>query len=324
MIDLTLLIGGLACLYFGSEWLLRGALSLSARFNLAPMAAGMVLLGLGTSAPELAVSLDAALAGRGDLAVGNIVGSNIVNFALVLGLAAAACRIPTMSASAARDMLGLGVLTALMLAFMHDQHLTRLEGGVLLVGVCTVLWSAVRRSHPSATGTAPASVTTANQAVGVEADAPVKDDAMRVQRQTGLLLAGIAVLIAGAEMTVYGAVGLARLFGIAETTIALTVTALGTGLPEIAATLAAMARRQSGLALGNVIGSNLVNIGLVLGISAMAAPLHAPGIGTGPLTTLAVLTALVLGIVALCRYLERWMGFALLSASGAYQATLFG
>ena len=318
MIDLCMLLAGLACLYFGSEWLLRGALAMSQRYQLAPIATGMVLLGLGTSAPELAVSLDAALSHHGDMAVGNIVGSNIVNFALVLGLAAAACRIPTMTQTALRDMLSLGVLTALMLAFMHDQHLSRLEGSVLFLGVAYVLWAAVRR--PASTEADDDKIAGDASTTSVGPDGGTS----QLRRQIGLLIAGIAVLVVGAELTVAGGIGLARTFNIEEATIALTVTAIGTGLPEIAATLAAMARRQTGLALGNVIGSNLVNIGLVLGVSALAMPLDAEGIGFGPMAALAILTALVLGVMALCRYVQRRMGFALLSAFGAYQVALFG
>ena len=317
-----MLLGGLACLYFGSEWLLRGALAISQRFNLAPVATGMVLLGLGTSAPELAVSLDAALAHHGDMAVGNIVGSNIVNFALVLGLAAAACRIPTMMQSAQREMLSVAVLTALMLTFMYDQQLSRIEGAVLFVGVVYALWSAVRRPVGTVREASPRNQTN-DATVDTRLEEQVDAQSGRLHQHLGIVLAGITVLVVGAELTVDGAIGLARAFDVREATIALTVTAVGTGLPEIAATLAAIARRQTGLALGNIIGSNLVNIGLVLGVSAMAMPLEAPGIGPAPLATLAVLTTVVLGVMALCRYVQRWMGVALLSAFGAYQVALF-
>jgi cation:H+ antiporter len=304
--DIVSLLGGLVALYFGGEFLLRGAMGAGERLNFTPIATGLVLVALGTSAPELAVSLDAALTGHGDMAVGNVIGSNIVNIALVLGIAASVRHIPTPRSATAAYTVALAFLTALTVWFLNDARVSANEGFVLLGALALTLFRSLRNASAGDSGE--------------ESDAPARSP-MRRHALEGLV--GITLLVVGAELAVTGGIGVARLVGVSEAVIALTITAIGTGLPEIAATVVALTRGMSGVALGNVIGSNLINIGLVLGLSAVIAPLHAPGVGTTPLVVLVALTIVLTVIVLIGQGVRRWVGFALLSSFGLYNLSLF-
>ncbi|MGK0171619.1 MAG: cation:H+ antiporter [Gammaproteobacteria bacterium] len=313
MIDSILLAVGLVGLYFGGDLLLRGALALGGRFSMPPVVIGLVIVGLGTSAPELAVSLDAALNGYGDMAVGNVVGSNIVNIALVLGLAASCRYLRAPRSLRQRDLPTLALLTALAVYVSHDQFVSRIEG-LLLLAIMTVALLRVLRQEIKFTPVPLAGTSTDSSGQSLEAS---------TMRSVGWLGLGVVLLLAGAEATVTGAVGLAKAFGVSEAIIALTVTSIGTGLPEIAATVVAIKRNQMGLALGNVVGSNMINIGLVLGLSAVVAPLSAGGITALPLFAMMALTVALVLLAWWREGLSRWTGIAFLSTFGIYNGLLF-
>lgn len=301
--------GGCIGLYFGGDLLLKGATSIGRKLGWSAAIIGFVLISLGTSAPELFVSAGAAWQGYGDVAAGNVVGSNIVNIAIVLGLGALI--MPLVINRSIRVyqlplMLGLTVAGGL---FLVDGSLGRMEGLLLLLGAMGSIWWAMRVDG----------VATLEETLG--------ETVMHAETQSALLssvyvLAGILLLLAGAEGLIWGGVGLAAVFGVPEAVVALTVTSIGTGLPEITATVLAVARRDTDMAVGNVVGSNLLNIGLVLGVSGLIAPISSEGVGLMPLCVMLILSVLLVGLAWRPGYVARWMGGSLLTAFVAYTALL--
>ncbi len=297
--------GGCIGLYL----LLKGATSIGRKLGWSAAIIGFVLISLGTSAPELFVSAGAAWQGYGDVAAGNVVGSNIVNIAIVLGLGALI--MPLVINRSIRVyqlplMLGLTVAGGL---FLVDGSLGRMEGLLLLLGAMGSIWWAMRVDG----------VATLEETLG--------ETVMHAETQSALLssvyvLAGILLLLAGAEGLIWGGVGLAAVFGVPEAVVALTVTSIGTGLPEITATVLAVARRDTDMAVGNVVGSNLLNIGLVLGVSGLIAPISSEGVGLMPLCVMLILSVLLVGLAWRPGYVARWMGGSLLTAFVAYTALL--
>ncbi len=198
-------------------------------------------------------------------------------------------------------------LTFLAVLWLADGFVSRIEGLVLFVAVLAYLGYTLsaRREHyalqPQRGATPPCTL-----------------------RAIGQTVIGVTLLMLGADWLVAGGVGLARAFNVAESTIALTVTAVGTGIPEIAATLVAVAKGNYALGLGNIVGSNLLNLGLALGIAALAAPFSTPGLGWFSLSMMAILTLAIWVIVKIQRMVTRWVGAALLMVFGVYQVTLLG
>ncbi len=301
--------GGCIGLYFGGDLLLKGAMSIGRNLGWSAAIIGFVLISLGTSAPELFVSAGAAWQGYGDVAAGNVVGSNIVNIAIVLGLGALIMPLAINRSIRVYQlplMLGLTVAGAL---FLVDGYLGRIEGFLLLLGAMVSIWWAMRVDG----------VATLEETLG--------EEVMHAETQSTLLssvyvLAGILLLLAGAEGLIWGGIGLAAAFGVPDAVVALTVTSIGTGLPEITATVLAVARRDTDMAVGNVVGSNLLNIGLVLGVSGLIAPISSEGVGLMPLCVMLTLSLLLIGLAWRPGYVARWMGGSLLMVFVAYTALL--
>ena len=267
----------------------------------------LIILAFGTSTPELAVSVDAAIQGHGDIAVGSVIGSNIVNIAFVLGATAVFRCLPTSAALAHRDLPYLVFLTGLSVLLLHDLQLSRIEGLILCLSLLLILWQTVYHYRGR------------NKQPNDSCPAVVPSTAWRC---VGLSVIGVLLLVVGAEVLVASSIGLATMLGVSESIIALTVTAVGTGIPEIAVTFLAVARGQHAMALGNVVGSNLMNLGFVLSLSAMASPLTASGLGWLPLMTLLALRVGLWWLVLATRGLSRWVGVSLLSAFGLYNVAL--
>ncbi len=301
--------GGCIGLYFGGDLLLKGATSIGRKLGWSAAIIGFVLISLGTSAPELFVSAGAAWQGYGNVAAGNVVGSNIVNIAIVLGLGALIMPLAINRSIRVYQlplMLGLTVAGA---AFLVDGHLGRMEGLLLLLGAMVSIWWAMRVDG----------VATLEETLG--------EAVMHAETHSALLssvyvLGGILLLLAGAEGLIWGGVGLAEFFGVPDAVVALTVTSIGTGLPEITATVLAVARRDTDMAVGNVVGSNLLNIGLVLGASGFIAPINSEGVGLMPLCVMLVLSLLLVGLAWRPGYVARWVGGSLLMVFVAYTALL--
>lgn len=278
--DIVFVATGLALLLLGGHWLVQSGVALAHHLRLPGVVVGAVILGFGTSLPELLTSVFAALSGAPGIAVGNVMGSNIANILLILAVAVLIAPIAARTAPRS-DLLALLAVTGLGLVVMWPgQSLGRLAGlGLIALLVGYVIWSV--RKDPDA--------------VQFE-----QVDLTRL-KALGLLAVGFAGLLGGASLLVEGATNLARAAGIRETVIGLTLVAIGTSLPELVTSIIAARRGQSGLALGNVLGSNVFNILAVLGGTALIAPFAVPVTLSG--VDLAVFAGAALGLVALL-----WVG----------------
>jgi len=257
--DFIYLLAGLALLYFGGEALISGSLRIAHRFKISPFVIGATVMGFGTSSPELAVSILASFRGKAEVAVGNVIGSNIANVGLVLGLTALIIPLTIAPRRLKSEAPPLLIATFLILFLAWDFTLSRWEGALLLTGLVVYTWKTLKSDEAS--------------------DIELEEDfslfaGKGMGYQIGLTLAGLALLIVGAELMVRGAVNIARGVGISEWFIGISIVALGTSLPEIVSSLLSARRGHGELALGNIFGSNIFNIFMVLGASAALHPLN--------------------------------------------------
>lgn len=298
---------GCALLYKGGDWLLDGVTALGARAGLSKAIIGLCLVSLGTSAPELFVSVASALQSHGALAAGNVVGSNIINSAVVLGIAASVV-VLNVERVLQKQLLSMLAVSVLAVVILGDSHVSRAEGLILLLTVVISFLFAFRSQGK------------------VVANADLKPsehrDTPTMSRSLMLTVAGILTLLVGAETLIWGGLELASQFSVPEAVVALTVTAIGTSLPEIAATVVAVVRREASLAVGNVVGSNLLNVGLVLGMSALAMPLDNVDLGVFSLGYFILLAVLLTGFGMLHRQYPRWFGMSILASYGIYVGAL--
>ncbi len=258
-------LGGLLLLVGGAELLVRGASRLAMAWGISPLVVGLTVVAFGTSAPELAISVRAALAGQGAMAIGNVVGSNIFNVLFILGMAALMSPLVVAERVVRLEVPLTVALSALVLWFARDGRLDTVEGGVLLAGLAGyVVFSVVQSRRASAVSM---TVDDGDSAAPRSADVPTS-----WIRNTALSLAGLAMLALGANWLVAAAVTAAEFFGVSELVIGLTIVAAGTGLPELVTSVIASLRGQRDIAVGNVIGSNLFNLMGVLGAASVAAP----------------------------------------------------
>ena len=301
---------GLLLLYLGGEALVRGACSLALRLRISPLVVGLTVVAFGTSAPELAVSLEASLGGVGDIALGNVIGSNIANIALILGVTALV-RVTRVEARILRIDAPLMVLASLVLVVMLvDGGLSRLEGGFLVVGLAAwVGFTAVAARRES-------------QAVRQEFSMGVPHSVSRIAIAVVFVFGGIGALAVGGQLLIDAAVAIAASAGVSQAVIGLTVVAVGTSLPEFAASVVAAIRGHGDIAVGNVVGSNLFNVLGILGIATLVTPL---GRGAIDWITLGVFVGVAVLIVPLLytqRQLSRVEGAGLLLVYAAYVAWL--
>jgi cation:H+ antiporter len=302
-----LLAGGLL-LYGGGEVLVRSAAQLGLRLGMSPLVVGLTVVAFGTSSPELAVSVGAAMTGVGDVAVGNVVGSNICNIALILGLCSAIRPIHVHMQLLRFDVpvaIGVAALACVLLA---DATLGRIEGIALVAGlllyVCVLLVFARRETAP----------------ITAEFAAEQSDHAHSVALLAAGIAAGLGLLVLGGDWFVDGAVALARGLGIGEALIALTIVAIGTSTPELATSLIATLRGHGDMAVGNIVGSNIFNVLGILGVAALVRPLFAPGIFTSDLATMLGVSLLLLPLAWTGRHIVRWEGVVLLGLYAGYVA----
>jgi len=302
------LAGGLVALYFGAEWLVKGAASLARRLGLSPLLVGLTVVAYGTSAPELIVSVVAALQGQGPLALGNAVGSNIFNVGVVLGVSALIAPLRVQSRLVKLDTPVMLSVAVLFLVMFTDGQIDRGEAVILLAGVVgyTMLHVRLARSETSA-------------AEETEFDASVPSLTTSWAVEGLLILAGLAALGVGSRLFVEGAVSLARSWGVSEAVIGLTIVAAGTGLPELAASLVAACRRQTDIAIGNIVGSNIYNLLAIVGAAgAIAGPLDGTGLGLTEVGIMVGISAILLPLAWTGYTLRRWEGMVLLAIYGLY------
>lgn len=263
----ALIVVALLLLFGGAELLVRGSASLAARAGLTPLVIGLTVVAFGTSSPELAVSLKAAFAGQGDVAVGNVVGSNILNIAVILGLAAVICPIGVHLQLIKVDVPIMILVSVLLPVLLYDGRLGRVEGGLLFAGIVAYTLFNVVMARKGA-------------AAEVESEFAESVPKATTHWAVDLVLigGGLATLVVGSRLLVDNSIEVARAFQISEAVIGLTVVALGTSMPELATSIIAAVRRQPDIALGNAIGSNIFNILATLGLSALVVPMTAGGI----------------------------------------------
>ena len=301
------IIGGLILLYFGANWLVQGAITLALHLGLSPLIVGLTVVALGTSVPEALVSVQAAIGHQGGIALGNVIGSNILNIALILGLSAFFNPLKVDSHLVKADVPLLAGATFMLVVLLEDFHISRMEGAFLLL--CIVGYVAgnimtVKRTSPEE-----------NKIEGVEVP---EDHSKNLWRDISFLFIGLIALAFGSNFLVTGAVDLARIFGLSEALIGLTIVSIGTGTPEMATALMAAYRKRADLAIGNAVGSNLFNIMFVLGIAALVAPLDGNGISSVDLYVMLGVTILLLPTVWTGRILDRKEGFLFLAIYVGY------
>jgi cation:H+ antiporter len=258
-----LIVCGLAVLVVGGELLVRGASLLALSMQISPLVIGLTVVAFGTSAPELGVSLQAALRGAADVSVGNVVGSNICNVLLILGAAALVAPLIVSSQLIKIDVPLMIAASLTLWLFSLDLRLSRAEGGLLFAGLVAYVIFSVRKSRSE------------NREVvdefAVEMPVPTTGTSSRLS-QLSLIAVGLVLLGFGASWLVGGAVTIAKIWGVSELIIGLTVVAVGTSLPEVVTSLVASFRGERDIAVGNVVGSNLFNILCVLGLTGIIAP----------------------------------------------------
>jgi len=276
------LLAGLVLLYFGAEGLARGSSSLALRLGLSPLVVGLTVVAFGTSSPELMVSLRAALAGQSDISVGNVVGSNICNIGLILGLCALITPIATNSQIVRIDIPVMIAITALSIMLMADGNIGRIEGIIFVfLLVAYIIFSiGLARRQPADT-------------LEAEFGEEVKISKRGLAIDILMVIGGLALLLFGARFLVDGAVIIARTYDWSEALIGLTIVAIGTSLPELATSLLAALKKESDIAIGNIVGSNIFNLVGILGITAIVHPLRTAGIGAVDLAVMAVFAALL-------------------------------
>lgn len=302
----------LLLLFAGAEGLVRGSASLALRAGLSRLMVGLTIVAFGTSSPELVVSIEASLSGQGDIAVGNVVGSNSLNIGIILGLAALVCPIPVHGQIIKTDApIALGVALLLPLLLM-DEALGRVEGWLLFAGIVgyTALSAILARREAKAGGEAE------GDAIAVGASGSLAAD-------VALIAGGLAILVLGSHLLIDHAVALATQFGVSEAVIGLTIVAAGTSMPELATSLIAALRKQPDIAVGNVVGSNIFNILGILGLASIVSPIHAPGISGFDFATMIAFTVLLIPLLYTGRLLHRVEGCLLLALYGGYLFTLW-
>ena len=262
LLNAALLIAGFIALFYGGNWLVRGASNLALSFGVSVLVIALTFVAIGTSMPELLVSLQAALIGKSELAIGNVIGSNIANIGLILGVTGLITPLHVKAVLLRREVPIMILFSIGVVALTLDGDIDRLDGSILLlafVAFNVMLYLLAKRERNE------------RDRLTVDLDEATQSDHTRGREFTWLLL-GILALALGSRMMVEGAVNLARMVGVSELVIAVTLVAFGTSLPELAASISAAYHRETDLAIGNVVGSNIANLLLILGATAFVAP----------------------------------------------------
>lgn len=310
ILDIVFLIAGLLLILFGANYLVDGSSNIARHFGLSEFVIGLTIVGIGTSTPEMVVSFLSSIQGKADMAIGNVVGSNIFNTMLILGLTAVITPLAISRSAIKKDIpLNIGVTTLLIILGMNvtlfgigeANELSRLDGVILLAIFGWYMWSSFR-----------------NDSGNAEVDEDVKQIPLWIS--VVMIIGGLAALIFGGRFFVNAATEIARLFGVSDKFIAITVMAAGTSMPELATSVVAAVKGRGQLALGNVLGSNISNILLILGGSALISPLSFGGMTTVDLAALIGCAVFLLLSVYMFKrkQLDRVEGTILLIGEAAY------
>jgi cation:H+ antiporter len=265
MTDALLVVGGLLALLGGAELVVRAGTALATRLSVRPIIIGLTVVSVGTSVPELAIGIDAALNGSPDLAVGNIVGTNLINFLFILGLSAVLIPIAIDRRTLRLDLPAMAAATLALYLMSLDGILTRLEGALLVIGAVAYTASLLRVSR--------------HETADVQDDyarAVTATTEHRLRRISLSLALGLTLVVVGAELLVEGAVSAASSLGVSDAVVGLTVVAVGTSAPELVTTIISTVRGDRDIAIGNLLGSSTYNIAAVLGLTVLVAPNGVP------------------------------------------------
>ena len=302
---------GVAALYYGAEFLVRGGVRIAERCRISPLVIGLTLVAFATSAPELVVSVDAAIAGNADISLGNVVGSNICNIALILGLCAVITPLRVNTHLFQFDAPVMLLAAAMLTIFYLTGHgISRIAAIILYTA-----WSVRQAKREAAV----------NTAVVEEARKSVSSGnagAMRLPAAVLLTIAGLALLILGAKLFLAGSVFFARLLQVSDAVIGLTLVAVGTSLPELATSVVAAVRGEKDIAIGNVVGSNIFNVFAILGIAPLISPLRNATLSYVDLGVMLLCSVLLLPIMRTGWKISRLEGVFLLLIYIAYTAWL--
>jgi len=300
IVETELVVGGLLALLAGGELLVKGAVAVAARLAMPPMLIGLTVVGFGTSLPELLVSVDAAWRGLPDIALGNVVGSNIANVLLIGGLAAVLWPIHLQSSSKGllRDCVVMLAAALVLWPLVAAGGVGRSVGAALFLGLVAYLILAWRSSVP---------------------EGGPEDAAKPVGIAVFQVVAGLVLLIVGARLLVDGAVTLARGFGVSEAFIGLTIVAVGTSLPELVTSVVAALRRQSDIAVGNIIGSNIFNILGIMGVTSVISPVAAaPRFAAFDVPVMIAASGVFVAVLLLAKGVNRLAGAGMLAGYATY------
>ena len=315
------IVVGVVLVLWGADRLTEGAVAVAERLRVPQIVIGLTIVALGTSMPELCVSVVSALKGTPDLAVGNVVGSNIFNALLIVGVAALVAPMTIQRSTVFKDVpCALVASVVLLMMCQNDWVITRLDGAILFVFFLVFMRLTIKGATSAQPGAQPAQGETTQGQTAQEAAA---DEASAKQPMKGWLaglwmVVGLAALIGGSNLFVGGATEVARALNVSDAVIGLTIVAGGTSLPELATSVVAAKKGNSGIAIGNVLGSNVLNILFILGLTGMISPMHIEGITNVDLYMMLVSTIMI-WFFSFTKYtIERWEGAVLVLTFGGY------
>lgn len=315
VLSILYIIGGAILVLVGADKLTDGAVAVAERMRVPQLVIGLTIVAIGTSMPEFCVSLVSALKDTPDLSVGNVVGSNIFNSLLIVGVAAMVSPIMIQPMTVRKDIPFALVASALMMIMCFDGLLSRIDSAILFI-LFIIFMVLTLRGALAAKASGEAVVTA--ESVATEEKAAT----MAVGKAIAFIVLGLAGLVIGSNFFVDGATELAKLFGISEAVIGLTIVAMGTSLPELATTVVSAYKGNSGIAIGNVLGSNVFNVLMVLGLTGIISPMQLTGVTMNDLS-LMVLSMILLWLFSFTKLvIQRWEGCVLVVVFLAYMTYL--
>lgn len=304
--SILILLVGFVLLYFGGDYLVKGSSTLALQLGVTPLLVGLTVVAFGTSSPEMAVSIKAGMSGVGDVALGNVVGSNIFNILGILGLAALIQPMTVKAQIVKIDMpICIGVSLALCWLY-RDGVLSRVEGIGLFIGIVIYVIFSIRLAKKE------------KQEVQAEFAEGIQEDHKPLWMNLTFIFGGLVALVFGGRFFVDGSVAIARSVGVTEAVIGLTIVAIGTSMPELATSLIASAKKEGDIAIGNVVGSNIFNILSILGITAMLQPLAMGNITWVDMGVMVATAVILVPFMFTGLRIERWEGGVMLTGYVAY------
>ena len=304
-LNILMIVAGVALVLWGADRLTDGAVALAERMNIPQIVIGLTIVALGTSAPEFCVSIVSALKGTADLAVGNVVGSNIFNTMLIVGVTAMVAPMTILPSTVKKDIpIALISSVVLTVMVMMDDYLSRLDAALLFIGMIAFMSFTLRNAK------------------GDMEQEQVASRGYSVPKALLLLVLGLGCLVVGSNIFVDGATNVAQMLGVSEAVIGLTIVAGGTSLPELATSVVAARKGNSGIAIGNVLGSNVLNILLILGGAGLISPMHVQGITIVDFAVM-TLSMLLLWLFSYTKLtIARWEGAVLTTLFLGYMSWL--